>query len=213
MRYTGFVSVSVLALLLSGCSAVENVASLDIAGNTMAAIGIVSANREKPEDPKPRGPLVVPGQTVLPQPRESATATDPNWPKDSDRAEEVRQAEADRKGQEYLERLSRDNMVLSPQEMAEGFGQMPGDGRNADPIQRGDDGVDPKLSPQELKRQSEDFAKLAEQNSGQNSTERRYLIDPPSDYRRPSGATYEGSDALAQPEPEKKKGLGRLWPF
>lgn len=207
------------SLALSGCSSVDDVSSYDITGNTLAAIGLASPDRETPEDPKPRGPLVVPGsRDNLPPPRESVAANDPNWPRDAEEREEAIEAEAERRNAEYLARLDdpqEASILLSREELAGGTGPTPGD-REPDELQRhGTDRVNPTLSTQELNEQNERALELARQQSGQGSVERRYLIDPPTEYRQLSGAEYEGRDEmLDEARQEKEKtGLSRLWPF
>ena len=213
MRKLTIVGLTLVGFAAAGCSTVEDIASADIAGSTLSAVGLISPQREKPEDPKPRGPLVAPGTKDLPAPREAAVNADPAWPKDSDRAEEIAEQQKIRRGNEYRDRMANGNVVLAPNELAGGYTQNPREYR-PDPIQAGADGVNPQLSREELKSQSDLAQQIADQQSGRDTSERRYLIDPPSDHRQLSNQNYEGrEEILAKQEPEKKRGLGRLWPF
>ena len=216
MRSANIVVVAAVGLGLSACSAAEEIASFDIAGGTLSAIGVTSPNREAPQDPQPRGPLVVPGSTDLPQPREAVATNDPAWPKNAEEATEEFEAERKRIGSEYTARMDRDDVVLSPDELAGVRGPTPNSGRAADELQLSrTEGVSATLSAAERRRQSDAALELAAQQAGQDKSERRYLIDPPSEYRQLSGVDYEGKDELLEgaAKKEEKKGLGRLWPF
>lgn len=206
-------SVAILAacgLSLSACASLEEMAGADFAGGTLAAIGLADPNRNPVPDPQPRGPLVVPGSRDLPAPRETAAGVnDPAWPRDPEAQARASRAEAERLNRELVDRVEgRDSrgILLSREELASGTVAE----RNA---RRGinTNEQNPVLTAEEMRRQDQNVANLAREAS-QANTERRFLTDPPSDYRSLSQENYEGKEEILSGGTQRE-GIARLWPF
>ena len=206
-------SVAILAacgLSLSACASLEEMASADIAGGTLAAIGLADPNRNPVPDPQPRGPLVVPGSRDLPPPREAtAGVNDPAWPRDPEAQARASRAEAERLNRELVERVEgRDSrgILLSREELAAGTIAEGNARRGINTDQQ-----NPVLTAEQMRQQDATIANLAREAS-QANTERRFLTDPPTEYRSLSQENYEGKEELLSGG-APREGLARLWPF
>ena len=201
--YTAF-SASVLAL--AGCGATYGTGKtsemqlLEDVSNVLA----LGPRDKEAIDYKPRPALVKPPSTaVLPQPQENiaSTSNNPAWPESPEqRLARVRaDATANQNDPAYRSPVVREVPVPVAQEETRDFS---------------------KLSAKE--QRAEFQRRRAMVNQGDPTT-RRYLSDPPLDYRQPSAtaATDELGKDEAQKEREAKRaargggggGLGRLWPF
>jgi hypothetical protein len=125
---------------------------------------------------KPRAPLVMPPENSLPTPVETASA-DPNWPVEADAPGAEVEADA-------LGNTSRTdpNYVRKLQALV---GALPASKRPAsyDPERAADEAhLEGLRNPDARKK----FKAALADADGTNSTERRYLTDPPTAYREPA---------------------------
>lgn len=152
---------------------------------------------------RPRPALVKPPSTaVLPPPQDTlASSANPAWPESPEqRLARVRdEATANQDDPFYRSRVVRDMPVAAGQEELQDFSN---------------------LSPQEQRAEVQRRRQMVNQG---DPTTRRYLSDPPLDYRQPSASAP--ADELGKDEAQKERearraarggsggGLGRLWPF
>ncbi len=141
--------------------------------------GLLSRDKKDPIDYEPRAPLVMPADTKdLPQPIETASAADPNWPIDPSERAVVSADELDaRNGQDQYRRLRPLSGVLpATEEPAATAAQ---DDRSLERAEYY------RLVNRNT-RQRQDFAKALADSKGYTRRERRYLTDPPLAYREPA---------------------------
>jgi hypothetical protein len=150
--------------------------------------GILSSGKKEPIEYQPRAPLVMPPTATaeqLPPPAETAAAAAADWPLDPDeRAAAVPER--------------------SEEEMRYGGGQAeyrrlkPLVGVLPEPPQQGSmDDRQPAYDIVHSREQRATFQKALAEAEGYGSNERRYLTDPPTEYRQPAStapAEFENID-------------------
>lgn len=168
----------------------------------VSSIVSVAPQRKDPIDYKPRPELVkpAPGQaTDLPAPQEQvAKAGNPDWPESPEQRRKRLRDEAD---------ANRDNAFYKPSIVND----VSGSGPDYTASQAGvtakarDSGVMP--AGQAAVQRREVQKKLAESRQG-SSTTRRYLSEPPLDYRQPAGTA--AADDLGEDELVKQRRAKKL---
>ncbi len=147
--------------------------------------GLLSKDKKEPIDYEPRAPLVLPADTQdLPQPVETASAADPNWPIDPSERAVVNADELNaRNGQEQYRRLRPLSGVLpTTAERSAAVGQ------DDLSIER----AEKYRFIHRNSRQQQEFAKALADSKGYSRRERRYLTDPPLTYREPADSAPTG---------------------
>ncbi|MYZ46523.1 hypothetical protein [Propylenella binzhouense] len=157
----------------------------------------IGGGRSKPNiDYKPRAPLVVPPQAELRTPAEPATVSTPNWPDDPDqkvvqrdysdpsfeRARYISQAEYERTRPIAEINRSRKSLEESQAEARDG----------AAPAR------DFAVSS---RQESKEFKAALNAAEGRGDTGRRYLTDPPEEYRQPSGSAPQTFEDIKEDKP------------
>ncbi len=191
VRLTG---VAGIALLLAGCGSAMTYGTGTSPGaqtvEDIAGIVSLSGKKKEPIDYSPRAPIVAPPTTAsLPPPGSSrAYASTQNWPQDPDELRKTmikRQEEATKYGGTYE---------------APKF-STPGAGGTASPDQK-------KYTNAEIRKM---FADAKGNKAGSFDAEgrpvRKYLTEPPADYRQPD----PNSPIAVDEKPKKKK--KSWWPF
>uniref|UniRef100_Q11L95 Uncharacterized protein n=1 Tax=Chelativorans sp. (strain BNC1) TaxID=266779 RepID=Q11L95_CHESB len=177
--------------------------------------GILSVGPKDREviDYKPRPGIVKPPSTaVLPPPQESVAANNPNWPESpEERLARIRaEATANQDNPFYRSNVIRDvnrsgdDPRLPTDQFTEG------------------DRVRPEiLSPGAQRAQRQAFAERRQIAQQGSPNTRRYLSDPPLDYRQPAptapagelGVDEEKKERAAKRAGSETGGLRRLWPW
>jgi hypothetical protein len=147
--------------------------------------GLLSRDKKEPIDYEPRAPLVMPADTKdLPQPVETASAADPNWPIDPSERAVVAADELDaRNGQDQYRRL---------RPLA---GALPVTAEPAATAAQDDRSVERAEYYRLVNRntrQRQEFTKALAESKGYSRSERRYLTDPPLAYRAPADSAPTG---------------------
>jgi hypothetical protein len=193
---TGSIATTLKLLSLSVALATSVVVSTHSAkaGPLMDWLAGVDEGEDKIQYPE-RGPLVVPPSLKLPEPKASAAATNPAWPKDPD-------VERKRKAKEAAlvpTDTSTKSKPLTVEEIR--AGRKAGAGLVTEYQQERDPSK--PLSVQEMQRLNEEAARAAaEAKQIQTTTGRVYLTDPPTVYRKKAVLTPEmeaQSEAAGQP--------------
>lgn len=155
--------------------------------NLLGDMGIISKEKD-PIRYRERAPLVLPPKMELREPaaRESFASSNPQWPKDPDVVAQKRRLEANAVPvtESETRRMSERNSRLSIDEMR--TGRSASAERGYPGTHRGDNARDVLLlSPDEMraKRSNDDEVKTAD-----GTPLRRTLTDPPSTFRKPTGA-------------------------
>ncbi|TAK48343.1 MAG: hypothetical protein EPO23_06805 [Xanthobacteraceae bacterium] len=169
--------------------------------NLMTGLGATNGTSNTGIDYRERSPLVIPPSTGLPAPGSTAAAPAPNWPKDPDvRKRKEARAARNKPGKTMEEEGAR----LSNAELQAGRG------RSRDTIQPGANPDGPnKLSMDELGYKGGVFGTLWNYTKKEESAVftgepvRESLTQPPEGYQTPSSKQTYGSNATAEPEPNK----------
>ncbi len=195
-------SVIWLALVAAGCSpttygtgeAPEMAIFGEVTGN------ITGRSGKQPIDYKPRAPLVVPPQNQLRAPVQTAAATTPNWPQDPDQrvrgdraADPGRPGAVDDMSPEYVARLKP-------------LAELNRDRPRVDEPRAGSENA-----PRELivnRNQRTTFQAAVADAEGTSTTERRFLTDPPQEYRQPSATAQQEFQDI---QPKKQGFFSRLF--
>lgn len=155
--------------------------------NFLGDMGIVPKDKD-PIRYRERAPLVLPPKMELREPaaKESFASSNPQWPKDPDVVAQKRRLEANAVpvADGEIRRMSENNPRLSIDELRSGRSSSAE--RGVPGTHRGDNARDVMLlSPDEMraKRSSDDDTKTADATPA-----RRTLTDPPSTFRKASGA-------------------------
>lgn len=155
--------------------------------NLLGDMGIISKDKD-PIRYRERAPLVLPPRMELREPaaKESFASSNPQWPKDPDVVAQKRRLEANAVPvtESETRRMSERNSRLSIEEMR--AGRSANVERGYPVTHRGDNARDVLLlSPDEMraKRSNDDETKTAD-----GTPVRRTLTDPPSTFRKPTGA-------------------------
>ena len=197
-------AVLLLGVLLTGCASssdgfVEEGSDTGaVDTNAMKAImtglGAIDPH-EKPVEYRPRAPLVVPPKRELRQPVDPSTATPASFPRNpEDVAEEHRKAAL-----EQGDDPTKAGRVMTPDELARYAIPGAGQGRIYD------DNPGRRLSPEQMAGQARTNADAIKR--AENPGNRRTLIEPPNEYRKPSP-----NAPLAAPE-EKSSWKPSWWPL
>lgn len=199
--------LSVSAALLSGCLGAPTygtgkAADQQLLEDVTGVLSIGPKNKERIEY-KPRAGLVMPASTeVLPPPQQEVAASgNPAWPESPEQRLARIRAEATENQDNPLYRSSVVRDI----------------GVNA----RKDDGT---IDPAMTKAQREEVMKRRAEATQLNPTSRRYLSEPPVDYRRPADSAPVGELGVDEVKKQREakraaqKGgggfdLGRLWPW
>ncbi len=144
--------------------------------------GLISKKKQPHIDYGPRAPLVMPPNDELPPPAEAASATDPNWPTDPNQPTALASASAedDLSGaasrEEYKKLRPLAGLLAS----------------NAGPATPNNDTDQERQATYDFinhaHQQHEAFGKALADANGYNTTERKYLTDPPLAYEQPAGS-------------------------
>jgi len=185
--------IALLALVaLAACQAADGTTQAPdkaMVSALMSGLGAVDP-KAKPIDYKPRAPLAMPAEpTALPKPETKVAGTDSaDWPtadKDDDyEAVKALYAKKNIGGSDGNE-----NTRLTP-EQARGINIYSTKPRDPEAERRQaelDDGA--RLTPEEMRRQNAAAADLKKQATGSTQdtlAQRRYLIEPPSEYSTPA---------------------------
>lgn len=155
--------------------------------NLLGDMGLVAKDKD-PIRYRERAPLVLPPKMDLREPaaKETFASSNPQWPKDPDAVAQKRRLEVNAVPvtESEIRRMSEKNPRLSIDEMR--GGRSASAERGAPGTHRGDNARDVLLlSPDEMrsKRSNDDETKLAD-----GTPARRTLTDPPSTFRKPTGA-------------------------
>lgn len=155
--------------------------------NLLGDMGIIPKDKD-PIRYRERAPLVLPPKMELREPtaKESFASSNPQWPKDPDAVAQKRRLEANAipVTESETRRMSERNSRLSIDEIRNG--RTAGVESAYPPTHRGDNARDVLiLSPDEMrsKRSNENEVKTAD-----GAPVRRTLTDPPSTFRKPTGA-------------------------
>lgn len=138
--------------------------------------GLLSRDKKEPIEYQPRAPLVVPpSPEKLPEPRETAAATSPDWPVDPDSHKaSVRTTE---EGDLRYGAAQAEYRRLKPL-----AGVLP---KRKNPVQRRSEHA-AAYDIVNSKQQREQFRKALAEKRGLARSERRFLTDPPTEYRKPA---------------------------
>jgi hypothetical protein len=206
------------ATLLAGCSSTTYGTGTSPGVQTiedLAGIVALSGKEKEPVDYKPRPAVVAPPESAsLPVPGERAPAeTAANWPKDPDAIHrEIKERQRDESaevgpglGQEMQQRGAKFKVPSS---------SGPKEGERPWYENRFEQGYHGPVSDQDAKKASKLFADVRKSKTGSvdenGNPVRRYLTEPPSDYRVPDPTAPTEVDATEKP---KKKKKWSLWPF
>ena len=141
-------------------------------------------------DYKPRPTLVRPQETAsLPQPQQSVAQDNPNWVESPEDSRKRLVAEADASGNDFAYRSP-----LARRDKATGRA-------NAKPAAT--DGSPSPLSVMRQEQASKTFRENLKIKKGAYSDRRRFLSDPPLDYRKPAETAAVGE--LGEPEKQKER--------
>jgi len=171
--------------------------------------GLTGGNRNKePINYQPRAPLVMPPDGQLQQPTETASAEGGPWPSTSN-ADAIGDRGTGREDEvardditpEYVRRL-RPLAGLVPAASDDGTGSG-NDSNNS---------INRKYETIKDQGQNKQFRADLAEAKGLNTTERRYLTDPPEGYRAPAETAPTEFDEIEK-KGEKKNFFTRLWPF
>ncbi len=157
-----------------------------------------------------RAPLVVPPALKLPEPKASAAATDPAWPKDPDieRARKLREAAS---APAKSGRASDPGRPLTVEEIRAGRiagANLP----TEDDLKRKDPSK--PLTPQEMQAMNQEFARKQQEEAAAALVPqgRAYLTDPPTVYRQRAALTPEmEAQAAAAGSPVNAKPWYQFW--
>ncbi len=197
-------AVLLLAALLSGCASstdgfVEEgsdtgAVDTNLMKGFMAGLGAIDPH-EKPVEYRPRAPLVVPPKRELREPLDPNTATPTRFPRNpEDVAEEQRNAALEKDVDP-----SKSGRVMTPEELARYA--IPGAGQQ----RIYDDNPGRRLTPEQMAGQAQVNAEAIKR--AENPGNRRTLIEPPTEYRKPSP-----NAPVAAPE-EKSSWKPKWWPL
>ncbi len=173
-----------------------------------SVLGIIGATPPKdPIDYQARSPLVLPPSNELPPPNDGVAVGDAAaWPNDPDDAARQARAAQAKKGVYETSEISYKNERLSPEEMQ--AGRLAGAGLSGKPEDRAsqiahNERANAKLSPAEMRQQ---FIKLnPEPELGPDGMPtRRYLTEPPSEYRVPAATAAYDVEAAKEAAKEKR---------
>lgn len=154
--------------------------------NLLGDLGVVPKEKD-PIRYRERAPLVLPPKMELREPaaKESFASSNPQWPKDPDAVAQKKRLEANAipVTESETRRMSENNPRLSIDEMRSG--RSADAERGAPGTHRGDNARDVLiLSPDEMRaKRSNDEMKTAD-----GTPVRKTLTDPPSTFRKPTGA-------------------------
>ncbi len=154
--------------------------------NLLGDMGVVPKEKD-PIRYRERAPLVLPPKMELREPaaKESFASSNPQWPKDPDAVAQKKRLEANAipVTESETRRMSENNPRLSIDEMRSG--RSADAERGAPGTHRGDNARDVLiLSPDEMRaKRSNDEMKTAD-----GTPVRKTLTDPPSTFRKPTGA-------------------------
>jgi hypothetical protein len=160
--------------------------------------GLLDREKKEPIEYQPRAPLVMPPTAgALPPPVESAeVAAAGNWPQDPDELARELDARDDEDplyggSQAEYERLKPLVAALPNRQP-----------RPTSPVGGSDDRNDQALDIVHSGAQQEEFKQALAEAEGLTRTERRYLTDPPQEYRQPAATAPTEFE-----EVKKKKGF------
>ena len=190
---------AVLALSAGGCSGVlsgdpfkEEVdgagekANYTLSQRIMTGFGATSSQDKKKIDYRSRAPLTVPPSMELkaPEDKQDVVAEMPNWPKEVDETDEYIASLEEAKTYREKNRDDWENPAVPGRELARY--RVKGGGQQADPKdnreRRGDDA--PEVTAAQAKKFKEDI-ETAQAQEANTAGPRKYLIDPPREYRTP----------------------------
>lgn len=212
-------TVGAVALLLAGCSALSGNEFVDedlhdkgesadqaFIRSLMTGLGGVDSQRA-PIKYEPRSPLVVPPSRSLPEPSDKMEAKvedNAAWPKDPDAmaAKYRAEAEASRPKDESDLADHQTGRPWSPEELAKY--RIPGAGKKGDYSGETRDGK--PLTREEMAKTSAKASAASGSGATGSGTaagpQRKYLTEPPSEYRVPASTAPMRS---AKKEPEKRE--------
>ena len=182
--------------ILSGCTSTYGTGEAPEMALFREMTGGFLSNEEKaPIQYQPRVPLVAPpvGEQ-LPQPAEVAEAADPNWPVDPDQRVALSRFDDDDNPTNDINQA--EYRRLKP--LAGAMSEMRRD--NSTAIH---ENIQPAYDIVHQKQEREEFRKAVADAEGFGRSERRYLTDPPTEYRAPA-ATAPTTDF------EEKKSSGNF---
>ena len=145
--------------------------------------GLMSGKKEEPIEYQPRAPLVMPPSAgELPQPVETASTTTPEWP------------------------VSRDERIAAMQPDSDDprYGGSQAEYRRLKPLagvlpsaQRNDEDLASPYAIIHSKKQQQEFREaIAEAEGFGSANERRFLTDPPTEYRKPAASAPSEFDDI-----------------
>ena len=220
-RPFAFAALCAAPLLLAGCSGVTYGTGTRTEMQTVNDItGLLTfGGNEKPEiDNSPRGGIVVPPATAkagLPPPVDPTTTAsiDPaDWPDDPDVAAKKRKTEQDAAPLPQQGSALKDPGIrFSKEYWDKQKQQTPNTNNNGTPTS-----FSVLNQAQQANVDKNAFKQAKSERGGSLDTDgkpvRRYLIEPPAEYREPDPSA--AVDPVAPPEAKKKSfSLSNLWPF
>jgi len=205
-------ATAISAIVLSGCAGPTYGTGKPADQQLLQDVtGILSVGPKDKEainyNPRP-GIVKPPSTTILPPPQESVAANNPNWPESPEqRLARIRaEATANQDNPFYRSNVIRD---VSPS----------GDGpRLRDDLTEGDRVRPAILSPGGQRAQRQAFQERRQISQQGSPTTRRYLSEPPTEYRQPAATAPAGDLGVEEYKKERaaKRGEGslrRLWPW
>jgi hypothetical protein len=165
---------------------------------------------KKPINYQPRAPLVMPPDGQLQQPVETASAEGGPWPSPAN-------ADADAvggRGGDPDNEIIRDDITPEyARRLRPLAGLLPAEPGDSDSSGNdSQDRIDRKYETLRNLDQGKQFKADLAEAKGLNTTERKYLTDPPESYRTPAETSPTEFDEIGK-KGEKKNFFTRLWPF
>lgn len=153
--------------------------------------GNIGAKKPEKIDYQPRAPLVMPASSQLPQPMETASVANPQWPDDPDKRHPGDKTGGfdnprDQVNPEYAARLK----------PLAGLGSPQGKANNGETFQPAYDIVGKGRS------QAKEFNAALQEAEGYDASRRKYLTEPPLEARAPAETAPQQFDDI-----EKKRGF------
>lgn len=153
--------------------------------------GNIGAKKQEKIDYQPRAPLVMPASSQLPQPMETASVANPQWPDDPDKRHPGEKADSfdnprDEVNPEYAARLK----------PLAGLGNPNWKANNGETFQPAYDIVGKGGS------QAKEFNAALQEAEGYDASRRKYLTEPPLEARAPAQTAPQQFDDI-----KKKRGF------